>query len=117
MKIVDDMSDPAIASEFGRRLMAERLARNLTQTVLAEKAGVAMQTVVRLEAGSASTGLTGLIRIIRALGLLERLDQLFPESGPNPMDLAKLHGKRRQRASRVTPHRSRPAGQPWTWGE
>jgi transcriptional regulator with XRE-family HTH domain len=118
MKISPSMSDDAITGELGHRLMAERLERNLTQAALAEQAGVALQTVARLETGTASIRITGLIRILRALGLTDRLDQFLPEKGPSPLELVKLHGKRRRRASRVAVS-SDPARttNPWTWAE
>jgi len=54
------------------------------------------------------------IRILRVLGLLDRLETLVPETGPRPMDLLKLKGKVRKRAS----GKRKPTNEiPWKWGD
>ena len=58
----------------------------------------AKRTVERIEAGS-SAQMSSVIRILRTLELLPRLDHLFPETEPRPMDLLKRKGKPRRRAS------------------
>ena len=113
MKIENLLTDEAILVELGERLAQRRLKLQLTQADLAEQAGVSKRTVERIEAG-ATTQLSTLIRILRVLQLLERLEDLIPASGPRPMDLLKLKGKERQRASR----RKKPAAaEPWQWGD
>jgi transcriptional regulator with XRE-family HTH domain len=108
------MSDAAVLEEIGRRLARRRLDRDLTQADLAREAGVGKRTVERVEAGE-SAQLSTLIRIMRVLGLMEALDAAIPPSAPRPMDLLKLKGKERQRASGAG---SRPEGEPpWSWGE
>ena len=113
MKIEGLLTDEAILSELGGRLAQRRLGLELTQAELAEQAGVSKRTVERIEAG-ATTQLSTLVRMFRALDLLDRLDALIPQSGPRPMDLLKLKGKERQRAPR---RKKRPGGEPWQWGE
>ena len=92
------LGDEAVLEELGRRLGRRRLALQITQAKLADQAGVAKRTVERIEAGAAAQTLS-LIRILRVLDLLQGLDQLIPETGPRPMDLLKLKGKERKRAS------------------
>ena len=41
-----------------------------------------------------------LIRILRALGILDALNQMLPESGPSPIEALESGGKLRERASR-----------------
>ena len=93
------MSDQAILEEIGARLKRRRLNRNLTQQEVAEKAGLTRTTVGEFERGASSSMLT-LIRILRVLGALEELDSFLPDTGPSPLQLAKLQGRQRQRASR-----------------
>jgi hypothetical protein len=52
----------------------------------------------KIEAGESVT-LVSFVRVLRALGLLDALDRLVPEPTPSPIELLKLHGRRRQRAS------------------
>ncbi len=115
MKIEGMLSDDVVLKELGSRLARVRLDQNLTQADLAAQAGVSKRTVERLEAGSVGTQLSGFIRICRTLGLLERFEVLVPAPVPSPIDLLKLRGRQRRRASGA---RSGAVGEkPWTWGE
>jgi transcriptional regulator with XRE-family HTH domain len=98
MKIEGLLTDEAILVELGGRLAQRRLELQLTQEMLAEQAGVSKRTVERIEAGATAQTST-LIRLLRVLELLDRLETLVPEAGPRPMDLVKLKGKARKRAS------------------
>ena len=97
------MSDRAILREIGGRLRRRRLDRNLTQQALADMAGLSRTTVSDLERG-APAGLLTLVQVLRALGGLEELGAFLPDAGPSPLELARMKGRERQRASR------RPAG-------
>ncbi len=92
------MSDRAILEELGRRLRRERLNRNLTQSELSERSGVSVATIRKFE-GGANVSLETLIALLRALGLVERLDAFLPAPPLSPIELAKLGGKRRERAT------------------
>ena len=116
MKLSKQLTDEAILRELGGRLAAARLARNLTQAALAEEAGVSKRTVERLESGEVAARLSGLVRVCRALGLVDRLDALVPSPTPSPVEQLKLAGRQRKRAS----GRSQPttrAPRKWTWGD
>ena len=116
MRITKELSDEAILHEVGSRLAAARLARNLTQAALAEEAGVSKRTVERLESGEVAARLSGLVRVCRALDMVDRLDALVPSPTVSPVEQLKLAGRRRKRAS----GRRRPATstkRKWTWGD
>ena len=68
----------------------------------------------RVEAG-ATTQLSTMIRIFRILELLGALDGLVPEAGARPMDLLKLKGKERQRATRKK--KKQQGEEPWKWSD
>lgn len=116
MSIDPTMSDQAILRQIGERLAHIRLSKDLTQQAVAEQAGMSLRTLQRLESGEAATQLSGVIRLCRALGILEQLDLFIPPPTPSPMQLLKLKGKERQRASgkdlAVKEERK-----PWTWAE
>ena len=113
MRLTDLSTNEAVLPELGERLAQTRLNRNVTQAELAREAGVSKRTVERLEAG-ASTQLSNLVRIVRALGLLENFDLLVPEPTPSPIEQLKRQTRKRIRASTT----SRPAtDSPWKWGE
>lgn len=112
MKI--SLSDNAVLELLGQRLAETRLLHNQTQAELAAQAGVSKSTLVRMEAGK-SVQLINLIRVLRSMQLLENLDLLIPEQQSSPLDMLKLQGKKRQRASRK---KDKVTGKPgWAWGD
>jgi transcriptional regulator with XRE-family HTH domain len=91
------LSDQRIAEELGNRLKALRLRKNITQKELAEATALSLNVIKSLESGRGK--LTSLIGVLRELGTLDQLDNFIPEPSISPMQLAKLHGKPRERAS------------------
>lgn len=61
---------------LGQRLRAARLRRGITQAILAERVGVTIQTLGKLEAGNPSTSVATLLRVLQMLGLGQDIDQL-----------------------------------------
>ena len=92
------MSDKTVLILLGERINRQRLNQNMTQAELAKRAGMARIVVQRLENGLGCK-LENLIHILRALGLIEQLEIFLPEPGLSPIQLAKLKGNKRQRAS------------------
>jgi transcriptional regulator with XRE-family HTH domain len=68
----------------------------MTQSELADKSGISMGTVVRIEQGKAVSTLL-LITLLRTLGVLENLDTLLPELGISPIQMRKMQGRKVQR--------------------
>lgn len=112
MTFFRDSSDDATLKELGNRIVQYRLNRNLTQGALADEAGVSTRTILRVEHGH-STQTSNLIRILRALHLLENFEALIPEPAISPIQQVKMHGKRRRRAS-SNPGTSEQKA-PWSW--
>ncbi|MEY4641052.1 MAG: hypothetical protein RLZZ227_1046 [Pseudomonadota bacterium] len=105
------LSDTSVLLELGQRLAQLRLNRNLTQQALAREAGISLRTLHRIESGEPSQT-ANLVRLLRALGLLDNLEALVPEAPASPMQQLKLKGKVRQRASSTG---SATVSEPWTW--
>jgi len=95
---IADLSDKAAIALIGERIQRERLNQNLSQQALAERAGIGVRTVRSLETGERITVET-LIRALRALGRLGALEAFLPDPGLSPLQLAKLQGRERRRAS------------------
>lgn len=95
MRIDRLITDATALAELGRRLAKHRLERNWTQAELAREAGVGQATVQRAGRGD-SVQMTSMIRLLRALELLDNLDAAIPESIELP--IARL--EREQRRSR-----------------
>lgn len=94
----NSMNNQAVLKEIGRRVRRERLNQNTTQATLARLAGLSRRVILDLEAGK-GCGLSSFIEILRALRKLDQLDVLLPDPGVSPLQLAKLRGKARQRAT------------------
>ena len=93
------MSDRAIVREIGSRIKKQRLLKNYSQNELAKRAGIGISTLQKLEYGIPSSIKT-FIQVLRALKEMEHLNNFIPEPGPSPIELQKLKGKIRKRASR-----------------
>ncbi|MGC1167013.1 MAG: helix-turn-helix transcriptional regulator [Solirubrobacterales bacterium] len=117
MRIDNLLSDETVLKELGGRLAQTRLERNISQSRLASEAGVAKTTVERLERGG-GIQLESFIRILRALGLLDRLDVVLSEPLPSPIERLKLQGRQRQRARDAQGEApSREDAEPWRWAD
>jgi putative transcriptional regulator len=94
---IKDKTTEAIAAELGERLKQARLNTDMTQAEVAEQAGVSRKAVLNAEKGKAQ--LETLVAIMMALQLTEQLDNFLPIQEVSPIQLAKLQGRKRQRAS------------------
>lgn len=86
-----------ISEQLGERLKQARLNRNITQEHIARQIGVSRRTVINAEKGQVT--LENLVSILQVLGLASQLDSFLPAQPLSPVQLMKLQGTRRQRAS------------------
>ncbi|HLO97924.1 MAG TPA: helix-turn-helix domain-containing protein [Fimbriimonas sp.] len=114
VEITKSLSDEQVMIELGARISSIRLNRNMSQSQLAQAAGISKRTLERLEGGQAATQLSGLIGVLRALDLLENIEVVLPPVTPSPMTLLKLQGKARKRASK---QKTEQPKKPWKWGD
>ena len=91
------LSDKAIEYELGRRIRALRLRKNVTQKALAEASTLSLNTIKALESGSGK--LSTLIAVLRELGALDQVESFIEEPSVSPLQLARMQGKPRKRAS------------------
>jgi len=78
-----------------------RRLRGLTQAQLADRAGVGRTTVLRLEKGDGGVSTENLLRVLRALGILDTLPRAVD---PYESDLGRLRSDE-QLPQRVRPRR------------
>lgn len=107
---IEDKTAGAIAAELGERLKQARLNTDMTQAEVAEQAGVSRKAVLHAEKGKVQ--LETLIAIMVALKLTEQLNNFLPVQEISPIQLAKLQGRKRQRASG---QRSASSQEPAEW--
>ncbi|MBN1007131.1 helix-turn-helix transcriptional regulator [Amphritea pacifica] len=93
-------SPAAVAVILGERLKQARLNADMTQTQVSELSGVSRKMVMGAEKGKVQ--LETLVAIMQALGLSDHLNRFLPEQTISPVQLARLQGKKRQRASGST---------------
>ena len=103
---LSQQSDLAIVESLGRKIRSLRLESDLTQGQLADRAGLARTTIVKLEQGKSATILT-LIRILRVLDRLDILDGFREEAGISPLEAARILEKAPKRASGKSDDRKR----------
>jgi len=108
------LNDKAVLTLIGNRIAAHRINQNRTQSDLADEAGIGKRTLERIESG-VSTQLISVIRVMRALGIIENIKALIPDMGPSPIQELRRQSYKRQRASL---NKKNPSGpEKWTWGE
>ena len=59
---------------LGERLRAARMRRSMTQEVMAERVGVSIPTIGKLENGDPSTSLATMLRVLAVLGLADDIN-------------------------------------------
>ncbi len=91
------LSDKGIGEELGRRIKSRRLRKNITQKELSAATALSLNAIKSLESGRGK--ISTLIIVLRELGALDHLDSFIPEPPISPIQLAKMQGKARQRAS------------------
>lgn len=100
---IQSMSDAAIGLMIGHRFEELRLRRNLSYIELCAETGVSRQTLhalLRQGKGNLST----VIAVMRALKDLDSLSSLIATVPISPIQLLKLQGNQRKRASGKRKH-------------
>lgn len=92
------LSNQDILKELGRHLRQRRLSQNLTQVQLAAQGGIDPGVLRKIEAGKGYT-VSAFIGILRALRLLDALMDAIPEPPASPIQMLKLQGRERERAT------------------
>jgi DNA-binding XRE family transcriptional regulator len=78
------LTDFEILAEMGRRFKTARIAKNLTQNIMAERTGLNRSTIRDLECGK-PVNLISLIQVFRCLEMLSKLDDLLPGADQSPV--------------------------------
>ena len=99
----------SIRKELGRRLRLQRVVRELRQQDLADRTGIGVATIRRIEDGQTDLRLSALIRLLREFDLLDGLDVLVPDPAESPLIDAQALPER------VRPSNRRDAE--WHWND
>ncbi len=110
---IDNMSPAAIAEELGNRLKQARLRADLTQAEVAARAGLNRRTILNAEKGKVQ--LENLVAILVAMNMADQLNMFLPVQEISPLQLAKLRGRERQRASKAKNENTRAKEDKSSW--
>ncbi len=96
------LSNHELLKEIGGRLKMHRLNQNIPQATLAEMAGVSAGAIRNLERDGQVSMLT-LISVVRSLGLLGELENLFVSRSQSIADMEREYdlGKRSRKRARA----------------
>ena len=89
-------SNAVIIEELGSRIKEYRLIKRYTQQELANRAGISVFSMSKIEKGQ-PVSISMVIPVLRVLRLLDNLEMLLPEIGISPVEVLKLKGKTPQR--------------------
>jgi transcriptional regulator with XRE-family HTH domain len=78
----------SLQHDLGHRLRQLRLSRNLDQRTVADKAGISLRALSKLENGQGST-LETFLRTLRALDYVKGIEMIAPEPTVSPLALLK----------------------------
>jgi len=106
------MTAETVLAELGRRISRRRLDLGMTQAAAAGEAGLSKRTVEHIESGD-DIRVTSLIRYLNVLDLIDGLNSIVPETEPRPMEVLRMKGMERQRASSKQSQKLR---EEWHWG-
>ncbi len=105
------MSDDAIIRELAGGVEQLRLARKMKEADMEKVSGISRKTYYNFKHGS-GISLKNFIALLRALGELDRLEQIFPDNQQvfHPSPHVKTHTQKRVRDKQKT-------DRPFRWGD
>ena len=109
MRLYGTENISVILKELGGRIRDVRIASSVTREELAEKSGVSVRTVARIEGGM-SVSFDNLLRVLYAINCSKNVELLVPEQQVLPEDV--FSGKKK----RVRASKKKTASE-WIWGD
>jgi len=96
MKVEFITPENEILKELGARLARVRKQQGFSQTRLAEKAGIGVATIRRIELGQDSQ-MESWIKLMKSLQMISAIDAFLPETYRSPMTEALSNSKSRRK--------------------
>ena len=92
------LSGTEIIQQLGKRYAQYRKRAKLTQKEVSEQSGLSVFTISGFENGT-QTGISmsAFIKLMRAIGVLNQMEELLPELPPSPKELYYELEKRRKK--------------------
>ncbi len=111
MKLNALSDDTAILRELGERIRQHRIAMELTQEDLAQKSGISLSTLKRIENGEDSK-FSNIIKLLKEMNLADNFELLIPDTETNFK--AVFENKPQRKRVRT---QNKPASPTWVWGD
>ncbi len=89
-------TDQEILIELAKRIREKRIQKRFKQSDLAQRAGISIYTLQKMEQGK-SFNVSTLIHVLRALNELAQLDNFLPKVDISPIDMLTSKDKTIQR--------------------
>ena len=89
-------TDREILIELGKRIREKRIQKRFKQSELAQRAGISIYTLQKMEYGK-SYNVSTLIQVLRALNELDQLDNFLPKVEISPIKMLASKDKTTQR--------------------
>lgn len=115
MKIDYLTPEQVILSELGQRLARVRKQQNMSQTKLAEEAGLGVATLRRIESGQ-SGQMDSWLKIMKALRMTASIEAFLPEKFDSPRAQV-LSGKKGKEKGSKTTSKTKVAEGTVKWGD
>lgn len=96
------LTNKEILIALGEDFKSERLRQNLTQEFIAEKVGISLSSVKKIERGE-SVSFNILLSYMRSLNLLEGLKEIVPDTVISPYDIERYNNSKRKKARKKNP--------------
>lgn len=100
---------------IGERMKALRIQKDMDQEELSQHCGLSRGTISNLENGKGAS-LLNLLKILRSLGELQKVDDFIPQQQVSPMELLKNQAKTKTmvRKKQRNTLKTQPEGE-WSW--
>lgn len=112
MNLSGNENNTIILLELGKRIKNMRISMDLKQAELAEKSGVSLKTLSRIESGE-NVSIENFLNALRALDLIQNLNLLIPDQEFIPTELIKSKNQRK----RVSRKKKETEARRWKWGD
>lgn len=117
MKITEQLTDQALLTELGKRIMHLRTLRQFRQEDLAKRCGISRFALSRLENGDGGVRIEYFFAVLRQLGVLPRMESVLDEVRLTPIQEARLEASKSTFPKRVRIKKGKPAQARRTWGD
>ena len=106
-----------VTERIGMGFKGRRVQAGISQKELSERSGVSPASIARFETGKGNLSLQNLLMLMRSLGIIEELEQIFREPEDSPFLLAKATSRKTKERVRKSRKIDAISNKDWKWGD